>query len=192
MNKLTFFADPGRLSERCVLTIEGRFLPTAIRELWLISRKMPTQCSLRGPMGSVMRMEIHWDITNWHCNEATVALQRGNATRIGLRFVLTETIIETMLLRMPSMSFGSPSLKQTSHTPIILCKSSSIPLFDFSSEISAPNPLKYRRNSCACVTYEKLSYRMGETVKETFLGYGERVNHWMMWKGDGSQTERTD
>lgn len=66
-----------------------------------------------------------------------------------LPFILTETIIETMLFNMPSISTGSPSLKQTSQTPMILCKSSSIPLLDFSSEISAPKLLKYRRNSCA-------------------------------------------
>lgn len=51
---------------------------------------------------------------------------------------LTETIIETMLFNIPSISAASPSLKQTSQTPMILCKSSSMPLLDFSSEISAP------------------------------------------------------
>lgn len=55
---------------------------------------------------------------------------------------LTETIIDTMLLRIASISDGSPSLKQISQTPIILCKSSSIPFGDFSSDISAPKALK--------------------------------------------------
>lgn len=74
------------------------------------------------------------------------------------RKILTETIMDTMLFNMPSMSVGSPLLKQTSQTPMILCKSSSIPLFDFSSEISAPKLLRYRRNSWACklITKKKI------------------------------------
>lgn len=63
--------------------------------------------------------------------------------------ILTDTMMETMLLRMPSISAGSPSLKQTSQTPMILCRSSSMPLVDFSAEISAPSPLKYLRSSWA-------------------------------------------
>lgn len=50
--------------------------------------------------------------------------------------------MDTMLFNIPSISWGSPSLNETSQTPIILCKSSSIPLGDFSSDISAPNFLK--------------------------------------------------
>lgn len=62
---------------------------------------------------------------------------------------LTVTIIDTILFNMASISTGSPSLKQTSQTPIILCKSSSMPLLDFSSDISAPYLFKHLRNSCA-------------------------------------------
>lgn len=52
--------------------------------------------------------------------------------------------IETMPLRTSStwFSFAFASLKQASQTPMILCRSSSIPLDDFSGEISAPRLLK--------------------------------------------------
>lgn len=62
---------------------------------------------------------------------------------------LTKTSIETIPLRMLSISASGTSLKQASQTPIILCKSSSIPFGDFSSEISAPRLLKYARSSWA-------------------------------------------
>lgn len=62
----------------------------------------------------------------------------------------TKIMIETISFNTVSISFSFPSLKHASHTPIILCKSSSIPLGDFSSLISAPRPLKYTLSSCAC------------------------------------------
>jgi len=60
---------------------------------------------------------------------------------------LTKTSIETIPLRMLSISASGTSLKHASQTPIILCKSSSIPFGDFSSDISAPRLLKYARSS---------------------------------------------
>lgn len=81
-----------------------------------------------------------------------------------MREMLTETIIDTMLFNMPSMSFGSPLLKHTSQTPMILCKSSSIPLFDFSSEISAPKLLRYLRNSCAYKSQQIFLLRTPEYI----------------------------
>lgn len=60
---------------------------------------------------------------------------------------LTKTSIDTIPLRILSISASGTSLKQASQTPIILCKSSSIPFGDFSSDISAPRLLKYARSS---------------------------------------------
>lgn len=63
--------------------------------------------------------------------------------------IFTTIIIDTMSFKTVSISLSFPSLKQASQTPIILCKSSSIPLGDFSSLISAPKFLKYILSSCA-------------------------------------------
>lgn len=62
---------------------------------------------------------------------------------------LTNIMIETISFNTDSISLSFPSLKHASHTPIILCKSSSMPLGDFSSLISAPRLLKYTLSSCA-------------------------------------------
>lgn len=98
----------------------------------LVFRKTQEQYFRHAPMESGQRAKIKW---------------KGLSQSWGR--TLTVTIIETMLFNMPSISTGSPSLKQISQTPIILCKSSSIPLLDFSSDISAPLLLQYLRNSCA-------------------------------------------
>lgn len=57
--------------------------------------------------------------------------------------------METIALRTLSISTSFPSLKHASQTPIILCKSSSMPFGDFSSEISAPRLLKKDLSSTA-------------------------------------------
>ena len=57
--------------------------------------------------------------------------------------ILTKANIETIPFRTSSIWLGLlTSVKQASQTPIILCKSSSIPFSDLSLEISAPSPLK--------------------------------------------------
>uniref|UniRef100_A0A182KI20 Uncharacterized protein n=1 Tax=Anopheles christyi TaxID=43041 RepID=A0A182KI20_9DIPT len=60
-----------------------------------------------------------------------------------------DTMMETMLFSTASISSGecALSLKHTSQTPMILCRSSSIPLVDFSSLISAPRPFRNCRSS---------------------------------------------
>merc|ERR1712106_881326 len=56
----------------------------------------------------------------------------------------------TMPFMIPSTSVSVALEKEASHTPMILCKSSSKPFSDLSSEISAPKDLKYALNSSAC------------------------------------------
>merc|ERR1719348_204130 len=56
----------------------------------------------------------------------------------------------TMPFMIPSTSASVASLKEASQTPIILCRSSSSPFSDLSSDISAPKDLKYARSSSAC------------------------------------------
>lgn len=85
--------------------------------------------------------------------------------------ILTETIIETILLRMASISDSLVSFKQTSHTPTILCKSSSIPFGDFSSDISAPRLLKYFLSSCACKHVETVVILPNVVESKWFWGY---------------------
>merc|ERR1719382_1160748 len=56
----------------------------------------------------------------------------------------------TIPLRIPSTSASEASLKETSQTLIIFCKSSSKPISLLSSEISAPWPFIHARSSSAC------------------------------------------
>merc|ERR1719278_909770 len=56
----------------------------------------------------------------------------------------------TIPLRIPSTSASEASLKETSQTLIIFCKSSSKPISLLSSEISAPWPFIQARSSSAC------------------------------------------
>lgn len=75
----------------------------------------------------------------------------ANEKHYGIQInILTDTMIETILFSIASIS-DSFSLKHTSQTPTILCKSSSIPLDDFSSAISAPKLLKYFLSSKAYI-----------------------------------------
>merc|ERR1719237_1984275 len=56
----------------------------------------------------------------------------------------------TIPFRIPSTSASEASLKDTSQTLIIFCKSSSKPISLLSSEISAPWPFIHARSSSAC------------------------------------------
>lgn len=134
----------------------------ADRLLLSISHKMPTQCFPHAPMESENNKLRKYFV------KFMMQLNLGK-----FYHQLTETIMETMLFKMPSISAGSPSLKQTSHTPMILCKSSSMPLFDFSSEISAPKLLKYRRNSWAW-TRQKISIKLLILIPKV-IGYKLRL-----------------
>merc|ERR1719422_1647356 len=69
----------------------------------------------------------------------------------------------TIPLRIPSTSASEASLKETSHTLMIFCRSSSNPISLLSSEIQA-------RNSSACSS-RLMSMNTGTFILNTFFHF---------------------
>merc|ERR1719290_154123 len=76
----------------------------------------------------------------------------------------------TIPLRIPSTSASEASLKETSHTLMIFCRSSSNPISLLSSEISAPWLFIQARNSSACSS-RLMSMNTGTFILNTFFHF---------------------
>merc|ERR1719412_2018049 len=81
----------------------------------------------------------------------------------------------TIPFRIPSTSASEASLKETSQTLIIFCKSSSKPISLLSSEISAPWLFIQARSSSACSS-RLMSMNTGTFILKTFFHFCQELS----------------